>query len=603
MPGLVGVCSEREDIASQSILNKLVESLKHRQDYQIELIKYPPFWGSLILIKELAKPKKIIEDRDFIIFLDGELYNNQSQFNDAQYILTLFKQHKNFSFLSDVEGIFSFCLYDKASQKVYLAVDKFGLKSLYYAKLDKGFVFASELKAILRHPQVKKAIDWKTIGDLLFFSFATGDKTLIKGAKLLPQASVLGYSLKEDSLELSSYWDTLSVFTPKGEYQDIALNEIAEIFREGVHKRVKNRELLGISLSGGLDSRSILAALGGEAQGLPSYTLGLPSCEDERLSARMAQIAGTRHEFLPITEDSLRDFVSLAKTLVYYSDGFYFPHESTEKVALDYFKRAPFKILFRGHGGELAKASLAFPVQVDKQVLNSDSPLTLTEIFLRKANLVLPDIAPEKFFLIEDLKRLPARIKEESLSKISSLLENLSPGDVFLHFYLFEYMSRQVVSSLNIFRTQIEVRLPFTDEVFLKKLFSLPIEKRWEGEIHIEIVKTCMPALVKVPNSNTGAPLDAGKLRLWLTDKFNSLLKKLSVPGFRHYTEFDKWQRKYFREALEQILFDKKTLDRGIYEPRVLKEVFDAHITGKKNYARFLGTAAGLELWFREFLD
>ncbi len=595
MSELIGVYSKN----SSNYLKDMIKSLQFYSDYKIYNFFSPPFSGSLAQFKNLPFID-FFENKDYLLLFSGELYQVDNN-SFAKYILNLFCQNKNFSFLKELEGIFSFCLFDKKSHSLHLVSDKFGLRSIYYTLLKDTFIFSSRLRPILLFPNLDRNLDYNAIGDLFYFGFVSGNKTLFKTIKLLPPGSILSFS--DQKIKLEKYWDSLSLFSLKYENDKPSIKEVVTLFQQAVRKRLREKPLLGLSLSGGLDSRSILAALGIQAQGMPSYTLGLPRCEDERLSARMARIAGTKHQFLSITEESLKDFLSLAQTLVFYSDGFYYPHESTEKVALDYFKRAPFKILFRGHGGELAKAALAFPVQVDKEVLNTKEASFLTKIFLKKTNLVLLDLKPEEVFSSPELKKLKTKIAEISLSKIRNLSENLSPGDIFLHFYLNEYIRRQAVASLNIFRTQVEIRLPFLDEDFLKALFKLPIRKRYKGEIHVEIVKTYMPALIKVPNSNTGAPLDAGKWRLWFIDKFNSLLKKLSVPGFRHYTEFDKWQRKYFREAIEKILFEKKTLGRGLYEPSRLKEILESHLSGRKNYARFLGTAVGLELWFREYLD
>ncbi len=104
-------------------------------------------------------------------------------------------------------------------------------------------------------------------------------------------------------------------------------------------------------------------------------------------------------------------------------------------------------------------------------------------------------------------------------------------------------------------------------------------------------------------DSNTGANLDAGRLRLYFTDKFNSLMKKLGVKGFRHYTEFQDWQRKEFRSSTEGILFSTKLQDRGIYDKKYLKTMYENHISGNCDYAHLVGTIVGLELWFQNFVD
>ena len=122
------------------------------------------------------------------------------------------------------------------------------------------------------------------------------------------------------------------------------------------------------------------------------------------------------------------------------------------------------------------------------------------------------------------------------------------------------------------------------------------------GEVAV-MIKRFFPAMIKVVNSNTGASLDAGKTRLFLADKFNAVMKRLSLPGFRHYTEFQKWQREHFRASIEHIIFSQRTLERGLYRPEGLREVFDSHVSGSRNYAHLLGTIVGLELWYRNFID
>ena len=112
-----------------------------------------------------------------------------------------------------------------------------------------------------------------------------------------------------------------------------------------------------------------------------------------------------------------------------------------------------------------------------------------------------------------------------------------------------------------------------------------------------------MPALLKVPDSNTGAPLDAGPARLFVTDKFNAVMKRLSVRGFRHYTEFQKWHRSGFLEISRRIVFDDRTAARGLYRMDHMRTVFDAHASGAGDYGHLLGTIVGLELWYREFVD
>ncbi|WP_022854474.1 asparagine synthase-related protein [Thermodesulfatator atlanticus] len=602
MPGLLGLIAKDGKINANEF-SKMAQALRHKDTYTLFEQKEKAFALGFVSNNAFALSPQPLKNENALLFFDGEIYDNNGDIPDDEFFLKAYLSRKNFDFLKDLEGIFSFCLWDKSKDTIYVGVDKFGLKHIFYADLPESFLFAAELKAFTRHSNFPKDLDFLTLAELFHFGFALGEGTLFERAKLLPNATILAYNLREKSFGLTKYWDEKGLFTPRGGHKRLPYQEICLLFGQAVQKRARPKDRLGLSISGGLDSRSILAALGEKARGLPSYTLGLPGCQDERLAFRLAQAMGTKHKFVPITEETLKNFLSLARTLIYFSDGFYFPHESTEKTALDYFERADFRILMRGHGGELVKCALAFPVQVDKAVSSAPTPTLLAEILFRKTNLVLCDFPGEALFQNKELRASYQALSKTCLNFVKAYYDDYLPEDVFMLFYLKEYIHRQAVASLNIFRTEIECSIPFLDSRFLRQAFLLPPHLRYDGQIQKAIVKHFAPPLVKIPDSNTGAPLDAGKLRLFLIDKFNAVLKRLSIPGFRHYTEFDRWQRKYFRQGIEKVIFNRRILERGLFQEKALKEIFDLHIYGKRNYARLLGTIVGIELWFRDFYD
>jgi asparagine synthase (glutamine-hydrolysing) len=219
------------------------------------------------------------------------------------------------------------------------------------------------------------------------------------------------------------------------------------------------------------------------------------------------------------------------------------------------------------------------------------------------ANLVIRDIDLNQLFLQdyrEVIKKSPENSLNESCEEIST---QIAPADVCIYFYINEHIRRQVVSSLEIFKTRIETRMPYVDDTYIRQLLKLPVQSRFDGQIHFELIKKCMPGLLKIPNSNTGAPLDAGKVRLFMTDKFHSVMKRLSIKGFRHYTEFNKWHREGFKKSIQKILFSGQLPDRGLYDIDYLKRLYQQHLSGEKNYGAFIGTVVGLEIWQRMFSD
>jgi asparagine synthase (glutamine-hydrolysing) len=82
--------------------------------------------------------------------------------------------------------------------------------------------------------------------------------------------------------------------------------------------------------------------------------------------------------------------------------------------------------------------------------------------------------------------------------------------------------------------------------------------------------------------------LDAGPLGLFVTDKVNSLMKRLSITGYRHYTEYQKWHREGFKKSSENKIFSHQIAGRNIYNMDHLKFIFDLHISGQKNYGHLI---------------
>lgn len=598
MPGIVGVLKKnsKKNSFSNKIFVNMLDRIKPSNGAHSEVLenKELGFVFGLTYFKYFFEKKicylKKYKDKDICFY--GEVYNR-----DLDTLCEID------SWVQDADGIFVIIEIDYNKRLIKIATDKFGLLPIYFYASDEIFCFSTHIRPLLITPELKKRIDYSAIADFYHFGHVLGNKTLFEDIKLLSPSSILEYSIGRNNLNIKPYWDLLNLFSKEQKYNKDLEAEIVNEFKNSVEKRLNHLDALGISLSGGLDSRAILAAMGNKSKGVYSYTLGLKGCEDEKLAYKMAKSCETRHTFLEIKKQDLSNFTELARTLIFFSDGFYHPHESTEKVALDYLKRAPFKFLLRGHGGEIAKAALAYPVQCEPEVFRLSSFSKVVDYIFKKANLVVGEEELSRFLTPKTLKSIKGCARDSLEQEMMKCGDSILLPDILIYYYIDQWIRRQVVSSLSIFREYVVVRMPYIDEGFLRKLLILPIKYRFSGEIHFKIIKECNPNLIKIPNSNTGAPLDAGPIRLFFTDKFNSLMKKLSIPGFRHYTEFEKWHREFFKDSIQKILFDKKTLDRGLYEPKGLRDLFESHIQGKKDYARFLGTIVGLEIWFRTFID
>lgn len=607
MPGIFGIVRNKDNEEVGCVLDNIIASANKNGKFIID--KYADERRSvgmgrvsLGVLNRIVQPLKDPK-RDILLIFHGELYGNNGGLSDPEYVLRKYCELGD-RCAAELSGIFHFAVYDMRCGKIKLFSDKFGLQPLYYAIAEDGIIFGGEVKYLAGMNNFDKSPDFRSFADFFSFGHILGDKTLFEGIKLIPPGSVLTFDPGDGSCEVAKYWFLEKEFVEKGNYDtNASVDGVVTLLEKAIRKRSSQKEILGLSLSGGLDSRGIIAGLGKDAAGLYTTTLGQSGCADELIAQRIADLANCTHEFMALDENYLVDFAENADEMIRLSDGMYHPVESTEMLALEYFRRAPFKILLRGHGGEIAKAFTAYPVTINEDVNRYRSGAEVLSHIFSISKSLMRDIDPGVVFnspydeIIRDMPRVSLRESCESVS------ESFSAVDVCMYYYLNEYVRRDVVSSLEIFRNEVDIRMPYLDEDFIKGVLSLPLKNRCDGEVHVRLIEKNMPDMLKIPNSNTGAPLDAGPVRLFLTDKINTILRKVGVRGYRHYTEYGKWYRNVFRKRTQDVIFSERAMSRNIYNMDGLKRVFDMHSSGVKDYSRFLATVLGLELWFRKFVD
>jgi asparagine synthase (glutamine-hydrolysing) len=284
--------------------------------------------------------------------------------------------------------------------------------------------------------------------------------------------------------------------------------------------------------------------------------------------------------------------------MVMLTDGMYLTHGLTEMLVLQFLEATDFSIMLRGHGGELAKASLAWPLHTDERIFRMQSKEEFVSYMVERVNYIrggtrLHELfTPEWWMQIKDGAR---RSLEESVADLS-----LSPADLCSYLYLTEHHRRFTVASLELFRNYVEVRMPFVDQIFLHALFRSPTEWRDRTEIHRAIIGGNSPALLRVRNSNTGAPGDASPCAAKVWDKVNSLFKRLNVYGYRHYHSFDRWMKANLLASVEQVLLRPASLARGIFLESSLRRLIGETRSGAADHAYLLQTLLILELWQQE---
>src|SRR6266496_5986923 len=217
-------------------------------------------------------------------------------------------------FVARLDGMFAVALWDAGRERLVLARDRLGKKPLLWARLPDGtLAFASELKALLRLPDLQRDVDLESIDAYLALQYVPGDRTALKGVRKLPPGHVLVADGETERIE--PYWRPEPAATSTSEEE--WLERVRAVVGEAVRKRLVADVPLGALLSGGIDS-SIVVALMAQASSQPvrTFTVGFPDVRyDERAYARAVALRyGTLHEEVEIEEDVASTLPRLAAT-------------------------------------------------------------------------------------------------------------------------------------------------------------------------------------------------------------------------------------------------------------------------------------------------
>ena len=263
-------------------------------------------------------------DRVWLVF-NGEIYNHAqlreglqqrghayTSKTDSETILHLYEE-RGLDFVNEIEGDFAIALWDADREQLILARDRIGVKPLYFYQRDGRIIFASEIKAILRHPTVTPLIDEESLYHYLTFLTTPAPHTLFGNIQKLP-AGHLAVVKRDGTTEIKRYWDALPPDRLDAERSEEEHKvEILRLLRSSISKRMMSDVPFGVFLSGGVDS-SANVALMSELMSRPvrTYTVGFEDNEElnEFESARaIAKRFGTDHHEVIIGQKEMQAFL------------------------------------------------------------------------------------------------------------------------------------------------------------------------------------------------------------------------------------------------------------------------------------------------------
>ena len=291
MCGIVGICNIDRSSVPRRVLKNMTDALSHRGPdgegfwYNCHVGFGHRRLAVLDLTGHGQQPMQT-DDGRYIITYNGEVYNFQTirveleakghtfrSRTDTEVVLKAYQEWGS-ACVKRFNGLFAFSVWDTFESKLFLARDRYGIKPLYYYHQDDVFLFASEIKAFLHHPQFTRAVDRKALLEYFTFQNVFTDRTLFRNVRLLPPGSTAVLEMNTGNFTVNTYWDydfqePDQAIAPE-EYEE----ELNRLFVQAVRRQLVSDVPVGAFLSGGIDSGAITAVAAQETPHMPTFTGG-----------------------------------------------------------------------------------------------------------------------------------------------------------------------------------------------------------------------------------------------------------------------------------------------------------------------------------------
>ena len=283
-----------------------------------------------IIDLESGNQPMVSDDGDVALIFNGEIYNHGELRGDLEGLGHQFHSHSDtevilHAFLewdtkcfSRLRGMFAIALWSESKKRLVLARDRMGIKPLYICRLNDDILFGSELKAILIHPEVDRQLSMAGLNCFLSMNFVPCPWTLVDGIEKLPPGQFLEWH--DGKIRTETFW-SVALHEDSRWTLDSAKEQLDFLLRDSIREHLVSDVPLGIWLSGGLDSSTILhyaAAQAGSQLKTFSISFQGRSFDETDYIHRMAAQYGTEHHELDVSPDA--DLASAIEEFAYYSD-------------------------------------------------------------------------------------------------------------------------------------------------------------------------------------------------------------------------------------------------------------------------------------------
>lgn len=549
----------------------------------------------------------------YTIVFNGEIYNfmslrsmlekrgiNFTSHSDTEVLLKLFIEFGQVC-LSMLEGMFAFAIWDEFEKRVFIARDRAGKKPLFYSYNGVAIYFASEIKSLLMHPQIKPEPNIDQMSCYFQFRYVPSPQTMFKDIFKLPPASYAWVS--SSSFLIERYWNP-----PPKQYEisrmgfrDIE-DEFMRMLSNAVEKRLIADVPIGSFLSGGIDSSAIVALMSKlTGDRVKTYSVGFNKPWESELNyaKTIAETFNTDHHEIIVTPD---DFQNNLDKLIWHRDAPIAEPADIPIHLLSKLASEKVKVVFSGEGSdEILGGYYKYLFELYAQHFRR-LPNFLRSLFTNTAKQLPGKFSKLSHYLsISNVDNATLRsFKWFASSEDTSYLSNkelaqtpILPEGIDLSHLLLGYQGLDLMMYYDLqywlpdnlleradrltMANSIELRTPFLDQNLVEFCCLINPSLKTRGASTKIILKMAMRGIlpdniINRPKSGFSTPL-----KYWLSGNLKD------------------WS--------EDIVFSKKCRQRGIFDHSKLRIIFDDHHTGKKDHTKAIWTVLNFELWSQIFFD
>ena len=568
------------------------------------------------------------EDASLHLVFNGEIYNHRElraglearghrfrTHSDGEVLLHLYEEH-GAAFVSKLNGMFAFALWNPEADELVLGRDHHGVKPLYYAQAGGGLVFASELKSILASGRVSRTIDPEAVAQYLVYQAIPPPLSILRDVQQLGPGRVLVHTRGETRVH--TYWTPPRQVAEPITSEEEACRITLDGLRTAVRRQMMSERPLGVFLSGGVDS-SALVALASECVSHPlkTFSVGFVGRDEHVFSewpwARMvAERYGTDHHEFVLTEAMFREalphtFAAMDQPTSDAINAYWVSYAAAQHVTVALSGTGGDELLL-GYGRdahllrhhERGRTLGALPAGYVRRVVETLGPIPPGRVWQSVSAMI---DAVRAYALLDEQYLSPSGIAiypaDERDRVLSSALRSARgpertatdyvradvpadlerPGDWLLRLEQRGYLSYVLLRDIDAMSMahSLEVRVPFLDPEYGADLARIPWQMKLRDGVGKWVLKKALEPL--------------------LPDEI------LYRPKMGFGLPYALWMRRSLEPMVRDLLSPARVARRGIFDPAATAHLVDRFYAGDEGVWRLVWTLVVFEGWASEVLD